>query len=242
MKNLKKTIMDKGNYLILSKILINNLKSLEAATLLGYLIEQQEFYKGKSFFKSHNDIQKAIFIQRHSYEKAKALLVEEGLINSWVEKRITYFLIDDECYDNIERLLNDDISEPNTNQRETQNNPVGLSTEYVENNKPYVENNKPYVENNEPICRNQQIGLLKSTSINNINNNIKEDNNNLLNNDFLVEEDGDVNILKELFDIYKDEKSLELELKVEYRILFNKLKSEKYYHIDKYRIEEYGIL
>ena len=230
--------MEKGNYLILSKILINNLKSLEAATLLGYLIEQQEFYKGKSFFKSHNDIQKAIFIQRHSYEKAKGLLVEEGLINSWVEKRITYFLIDDECYTNIEKLLNDDINQTDTY---VENNKPQIDT-YVENNEPYVENNKPYVENNEPICRNQQIGLLKSTSINNINNNIKEDNNNLLNNDFLVEEDGDVNILKELFDIYKDEKSLELELKVEYRILFNKLKSEKYYHIDKYRIEEYGIL
>ena len=199
MKNLKKLIMDTGNYLILSKILINNLKSLDASVLLGYLIEQQEYYNGRDFFKSHNDIEKAIFMKRTSYENAKQILVEMGLIKTWVEKRITFFNIDDECYSNIEILLKEKTTQEQpknnqtTNQTKTQdnpNNPMGFSNTYVENSKPYVENNKPYVENSKQVCSFQQTGVLKTATNNNINNNLYNNEiNNLTNNENLVEED-----------------------------------------------------
>jgi hypothetical protein len=174
-----------------------------------------------------------------------------GLIKTCFEKIITFFNIDDECYSNIEILLKEKTTqhEPKAKQKQTKHQPTfvenykPINNLYVENYKPYVENYKLYVENYKHICRKLQIGLLKTTTNNNINNNLYNNEiNNLTNNDFLVEEDGDINLLKELFDFYKDEKSLDLELKVEYRILFNKLKSEKYYHIDKYRIAEYGII
>lgn len=107
MKKTKKLIMDNGflpiNYKITKKIGIN------ASMLLSLLIDTQDYFDDKPFYKTQKHIEEQIGLSKHFFLQSKKLLIEEGLITSWLHDNSTpYYYIDDECYKRIQAIINDE--------------------------------------------------------------------------------------------------------------------------------------
>jgi hypothetical protein len=110
MKNAKKLIMNKGflaiNYKITQKL------GIEASFLLSLLIDTQDYFDNQPFFKTQKAIEEQIGLTKRQLPKYRSILVEEGLIKTWLGENSTpYYFIDNECYDNIQAIIDGDKKE-----------------------------------------------------------------------------------------------------------------------------------
>ena len=88
------------NYKLTQKLGIN------ASMLLSLLIDTQEYYDNKPFYKTQKQVEDRIGLSKHFLLQSKKLLVEEGLITTWLNDNSTpYYFINDECFNNIQKIL-----------------------------------------------------------------------------------------------------------------------------------------
>ena len=108
MKNPKKTIMEK-NFLPFNKKL-SKVIGIETNMLLSILADTQDYFDNKPFYKTQKSVEDEIGMTKKIYLKSKKILVENGLVKSWLADNSTpYFYFDETCIQNIQYIIDNGV-------------------------------------------------------------------------------------------------------------------------------------